>query len=612
LSPLVRQKDWICPGKIENVKDVEEYLHNHYLQHYEESIDRLIDFESLEIDTLAVSNWTIGTSFRPGADNTVDLGASTLRFKNLYLSGNMTDDTNTLTISQGKSAYTHSQVSGGNSVHVSTAENTAWDSGFAHVSNNGTDHSYINQDLRTSASPTFAGLTFSGNLSVRSNAELRFYDNGNYVGFEAPALGADQIWVLPNADGLANDVLGTDAGGNLMWITGTSLGNVVAAGNFGTDNVILRSDGTGKGVQHTGIVVADTTNNVSGMGTLGCGAISTTGATIIDLDATPSVGQLFLRAGTVAGISALTYSADNSYLCFDMYYADSGWKSSDAGSNFDIQKYQDLLKIRYDSGVGVGSAPTMNDGIVLDTAGNVGIGTASPLADLHLSSISNTNLMWSDSNTAEDGKNWDLLVDGVNFKGRLVNDANDAATNWLEVVRSGTTTTSVSFPNGNVVIGTGNLTLQSATSIITGGTRLSILAGAEGVRSATIYADTTVSASNVFIEDTTSWIKRSTSAEKYKDKIENLELESSLIYNLRPVSFNSKCDGDNKDRRFIGLIADEIEQYCPEIVNYNENNEAESYDNQMLMTLLLAETQNQGTEIQKLRQEMDELKGIQN
>lgn len=32
-------------------------------------------------------------------------------------------------------------------------------------------------------------------VGVRNNGEVRFYDNGNYVGFEAPPLLADQIWV---------------------------------------------------------------------------------------------------------------------------------------------------------------------------------------------------------------------------------------------------------------------------------------------------------------------------------------------------------------------------------------------------------------------------------
>jgi hypothetical protein len=62
-------------------------------------------------------------------------------------------------------------------------------------------------------------VTLAVDLRISSQKELRFYDNGNYVGFEAPALSADQIWVLPSADGPANEALGTDGAGNLIWRT---------------------------------------------------------------------------------------------------------------------------------------------------------------------------------------------------------------------------------------------------------------------------------------------------------------------------------------------------------------------------------------------------------
>lgn len=56
-------------------------------------------------------------------------------------------------------------------------------------------------------------------LSIGGNSkELRFQNAGNYVGFEAPAaLGGNQIWVLPAADGAANEVIETDGAGNLTW-----------------------------------------------------------------------------------------------------------------------------------------------------------------------------------------------------------------------------------------------------------------------------------------------------------------------------------------------------------------------------------------------------------
>jgi hypothetical protein len=61
-------------------------------------------------------------------------------------------------------------------------------------------------------------VSTSGNLSVGgSNNELRFYEGANYVGFEAPALAADKIWVLPTADGTSGQALVTDGSGTLSW-----------------------------------------------------------------------------------------------------------------------------------------------------------------------------------------------------------------------------------------------------------------------------------------------------------------------------------------------------------------------------------------------------------
>jgi hypothetical protein len=55
--------------------------------------------------------------------------------------------------------------------------------------------------------------------------ELRFKEGGggaNYVGFKAPgAFSGDQIWVLPNADGNAGEVLKTDGAGALAWVQKT-------------------------------------------------------------------------------------------------------------------------------------------------------------------------------------------------------------------------------------------------------------------------------------------------------------------------------------------------------------------------------------------------------
>ena len=70
---------------------------------------------------------------------------------------------------------------------------------------------------------TSGNLTVAGDVYIGdSNKELRFYEGSNYVGFEAPALAANQIWILPTADGSANQTLKTDGSGTLSWATAAS------------------------------------------------------------------------------------------------------------------------------------------------------------------------------------------------------------------------------------------------------------------------------------------------------------------------------------------------------------------------------------------------------
>lgn len=61
-------------------------------------------------------------------------------------------------------AYTHSQVAGGDSVHVSVTENSNWDAAYTHITSTGDDHTWLNQDVTIPASPTFAGLELKESL----------------------------------------------------------------------------------------------------------------------------------------------------------------------------------------------------------------------------------------------------------------------------------------------------------------------------------------------------------------------------------------------------------------------------------------------------------------
>jgi len=87
----------------------------------------------------------------------------------------------------------------------------------------------------------------------------------------------------------------------------------------------------------------------------------------------------------------LVYGVDSAGIAFDAEY-NSGWKSTDAGSNFAIQKTTDLLNFRYASGVAVGGTITFGVGMVMNALGRVGIGTTGPLCPLNVAGADATGL----------------------------------------------------------------------------------------------------------------------------------------------------------------------------------------------------------------------------
>lgn len=73
----------------------------------------------------------------------------------------------------------------------------------------------------------------------------------------------------------------------------------------------------------------------------------------------------------------LNWEHDSIAILFDAYH-DGNWRSSDIGSNFMIGKGSlgggnDLLSINYDSGIAQGNLIAWNNGIVLNTSGQIGL-----------------------------------------------------------------------------------------------------------------------------------------------------------------------------------------------------------------------------------------------
>ena len=408
---------------------------------------------------------------------------------------------------------------------------------------------------------------------------------------------------------------GMDVGAYLKddgtWEAPPGGGDVTAAAVI-ADHTIVRGDGGGKGIQDSGIIIDDddtlTTTAQIIMGS--SSQVKNAAADCRFYIDTYGVGnwvtnELYLRVSNSDVMDTKSETQPGDALGVIKFLG------VDTGSNFDVGAVihavqngaagvripTDLVFYTYSS-----TAANTNQ-LFLHHDGGVGIGIANPLSyklyvhgsdglQVHNDGADALIMVHEDAGT-HDAKmryrrgsvDWYIgLIDSANFTIR-----------WES-------TDHFMFSTA------GNFTMYSATSTITGGNRLSLEAGAVGINSNTIRNDTTAASTNVHITPASpGYFLRETSAKKYKTKIKDMELDSSLLYRLRCRSFNSLCGHDDKGKRWSGLIADEVERIYPDMIHYNENNEVESYDKTMLMTLMLAEEQRHEAIIQKHEKKIKEL-----
>ncbi len=164
--------------------------------------------------------------------------------------------------------------------------------------------------------------------------------------------------------------------GSTLAVTGalTATGNVsFDGGSFVFNEAGADKDFRIEGDSNANLFFADASTDRIGIGTNSVSALLTLNGTYSSGANGPNIEFFGTATDAYPSMQILNYSHDDQSINFDNYY-DGAWKSSDAGSNFQIRKGGDKLTLRYDSGISAGSTLTWNTGFVMDTSGNLGVG----------------------------------------------------------------------------------------------------------------------------------------------------------------------------------------------------------------------------------------------
>ena len=444
-------------------------------------------------------------------------------------------------------------------------------------------------------------VTTAGNISVGgSNNELRFYEGSNYVGFEAPALSADQIWVLPAVDGSSGQVLATNSSGTLSWATRSSVADA-------TDLSDVLVEATGS--IYVGNDPSGTTNSANynvALGTTALDAITTGDENVaVGYDAltTNTTGA----QNTAVGKDALKVNADGGNNSAFGYGALDANTSASNNSAFGSGALGANITGAGNAAVGYSAAASNTTG-----ANNVAIGYQA--LQSNTTAAGNIAIGYQalyDANRVADVSAYNIAI-GYQAGNTGSNDITTGTNNIL--IGKNTAASAIAADN-QIVIGTGASGLGNDMAII-GNTDVDRLYAAQDGQGV-LYANATIESSD----------------SRIKKNINDLGYGLDFINSLRPVTYYKKdpmdYSQDLKDKFYpkgnvrtniheidkvlqLGFIAQEVKQVNDEmglennIVSVDEDG-FHRMDYQKIVVPLVKAVQEQQDQIENLLRKYEEL-----
>jgi hypothetical protein len=187
--------------------------------------------------------------------------------------------------------------------------------------------------------------------------------------------------------------------------------------------------------------------------------------------------------------------------------------------------------------------------------------------------------------------------------------------NALSSNTTGTNNIGIGLDAGKDVTGSNNLSIANAGNAAESNTiRIGIVTPTQNYPNAHSQtfiagiANATVTGSAVFI-DSSGQLGIATSSRRFKDNIQDMREASSGLLRLRPVTFHYKPDYSKSAPGLqYGLIAEEVAEVYPELVQYDKDGKPFTVQYQVLSAMLLNELQKQQTALEKKDAEISTLK----
>ena len=107
------------------------------------------------------------------------------------------------------------------------------------------------------------------------------------------------------------------------------------------------------------------------------------------------------------------------------------------------------------------------------------------------------------------------------------------------------------------------------------------------------------------VVDGSNVVHKKSSSRRYKKDIKDSLVPTDKLYDLRPVDFEWNEKSATEGKKDIGLIAEEVAETLPEIVNYNNDKTPESVSYDKLSVILLMEIKKLKNEITELKENLD-------